>query len=302
MGRQEVANGLLDTGFDHIDNKRWAEALAVADQLLDMRFSGGFEIAALAHEGLGDLDRATTLLQEGVEVIPIAWPLWLLLAQFLALQGDEAEAQSAFDAAADCAEAPRSWVALKHAEFHRAHGRADMALLLLDQHRDDQLTHAELLTCLNDLGRSKEVVALAPTLLEQAEEEDMRGPIAAQWVRAMPQIGASRDETYTFLRSLIEGAGPLLDLVGASRFAEDRTLALAQQVGVLLRFEGDEGPYGVIAHVRAEGVEDAVAMVLRLLGTDGPVIHMQEPHIMGTETDAPAGVFFMSPRMLIEEN
>ena len=75
------AHGLLDAG-------RTDEARAIAEQLLSMGWSGGFEVKALAQQQAGELPGAIATLEEAVSKVPNLWHLWQLLGNLRSDAGD----------------------------------------------------------------------------------------------------------------------------------------------------------------------------------------------------------------------
>ena len=69
----------MDRGFELVNNGEYEDALDVGMQLKSMRHTSAFEIIALAHAGLDDLEQAIEILEEGVTQGPTVWLLWQLL-------------------------------------------------------------------------------------------------------------------------------------------------------------------------------------------------------------------------------
>lgn len=71
------------------------KALKIGKELEKMRYSGGFEIQALAYADLDKKKKAIKILEKGVEIAPNVWPLWQLLGSF---HSDEKEFDRAITA------------------------------------------------------------------------------------------------------------------------------------------------------------------------------------------------------------
>ena len=90
--------------FDLLDRNNAPEALKIGRQLENERFSGGFEIQALALADLHRRSDAIEVLERGVATVPDIWLLWQLLGNYRSDSGDIEGAISAYLRAytADC--------------------------------------------------------------------------------------------------------------------------------------------------------------------------------------------------------
>lgn len=79
----KYADDLMKQAFEALDRGKPKAALKIAKTLKRMRYSGSFEIQALAHIDLGDLPKAIDVLREGTETCPGVWSLWQLLGNSL---------------------------------------------------------------------------------------------------------------------------------------------------------------------------------------------------------------------------
>lgn len=95
---------LMDRAFDLLDRNNPQEALKIGLQLEDMRYSGGFEIQALALWSLRRRKKAIKVLERGVDTVPKVWLLWQLLGNYRSDEGDYDGACVAYEHAsgADC--------------------------------------------------------------------------------------------------------------------------------------------------------------------------------------------------------
>src|SRR6266536_3597028 len=76
------ATELAQQGYDLIQARQFDEALVLSGRLQEMRYSSGFEIAALALAGRGETERAVQILEEGVAKAPDVWLNWQLLGNY----------------------------------------------------------------------------------------------------------------------------------------------------------------------------------------------------------------------------
>ena len=95
-------NGLLDKGFDALEDGRFEEALEAADGLEGFRHSAGFELGALALRALEREEEALERLERGVKKAPTAWLLWNLLGNMRSDLEDFEGAFTAWDSGLAC--------------------------------------------------------------------------------------------------------------------------------------------------------------------------------------------------------
>jgi tetratricopeptide (TPR) repeat protein len=99
---QSEAEALMDRGWELLRRNKPREALKVGRRLQAMRYSGGFEMQALALSDLRRQREAIAVLEEGVETVPDIWLLWQLLGNFRSDEGDYEGAFAAYDKALAC--------------------------------------------------------------------------------------------------------------------------------------------------------------------------------------------------------
>ena len=92
---QEYADRLMDEAIEALEIGEPEAALKIAKTLNRMRYSGGFEMEALAYADLGEKSKAIRVLRTGLEKCPVDWGLWQLLGNYLS---DEGEFEEAFEA------------------------------------------------------------------------------------------------------------------------------------------------------------------------------------------------------------
>ena len=74
---------LADKGFEYVNSSDYEHALIIAAQLKKSRYTACFEIAALAHAGMEQKEKAVAVLEEGTSVAPDLWINWELLGNYL---------------------------------------------------------------------------------------------------------------------------------------------------------------------------------------------------------------------------
>jgi tetratricopeptide (TPR) repeat protein len=92
---QERADRLMSEAFEALEMGEPKSALKIAKELKRMRYSGCFEIQALAYADLGKRTKAIKVLRDGTERCPDVWLLWQLLGNNLS---DEDRFEEAFEA------------------------------------------------------------------------------------------------------------------------------------------------------------------------------------------------------------
>ncbi len=73
------------------------KALAIGKNLEKLRYSGAFEIQALAHMAIGKTDKAIEVLEKGTKLVPDIWLLWQLLGNCRSDCGQFARSQDAYE-------------------------------------------------------------------------------------------------------------------------------------------------------------------------------------------------------------
>lgn len=157
------------------------EAERVADELLGLGWSGGFEVKALAARSRGDDAGAASLLEEAVSHVPSSWPLWDLLGIVRSDLGRFEAAMEAFDRALGCEGCDSASV-----RFNRAvarHRKGDpggawddlepiLALSTPPPFAEDALGLAA--ACLADLGRPDDGLGLVRAAYDACAPNDPR--------------------------------------------------------------------------------------------------------------------------------
>ena len=182
--RRKRCEALLRRGYARVRERAFDSALEIAAQLESQRFSGAFEIAALAHAGKGDLDAAVAVLRRGVEVAPDVWLNWQLLGNYLSDLGRYEDAEAAYNRALACPGCSTDSVRLNLAILANRRDRPAVVLEFLDELHDPKVVaHARevRISSLRALGKLAEALALAESALEGGPlEEEM---IRAEWER-----------------------------------------------------------------------------------------------------------------------
>ncbi len=102
MKQEEIANKLMDEGFEAIENFQYEEAIKIGEKLKKIKHSSAFEILALAYHQEDNNPKAIEILQEGVRVAPVVWRLWQLLGNYQSENQLYEESQNSFQKAREC--------------------------------------------------------------------------------------------------------------------------------------------------------------------------------------------------------
>jgi tetratricopeptide (TPR) repeat protein len=177
---QSEAEALMDRGWELLRRNNAQEALKVGKHLQAMRYSGGFEMQALALCDLRRRREAISVLEEGVQTVPRVWRLWQLLGNYRSDEGDYEGAFAAYDEALSC-DCDPTHVSYNYANALARAGRWTEALERLESLSDDDLEetdpelagyivsrHEEALRMLGREGEAEALVERRVSLIARA--------------------------------------------------------------------------------------------------------------------------------------
>ncbi len=204
MAAIEDVEKLMNQAYELIDSFQCEEALAVGEKLKAVGYSGAFEVMALAHQTIGETDKAVAVLNEGLEKVPHVWVLWHLLGNLLSDKGEYAEAQHAYDMALACPGVNKPWVHYNIAVLLGRQGLYEDGLdhCLLVTGDDLQVARRTLsASLLNSLKRHDEAIGLAEEIIAEVSaaaeptDDDMRNmaTACAELSRGLWEGRADRD-------------------------------------------------------------------------------------------------------------
>lgn len=176
---------LMARGFDLLEDLDFEGAVKVGEKLRGKRHSSAFEILALAHNGLGNIELAIEILEDGTRKAPTVWVLWQLLGNYRSDLERYAEAHEAYKLALECPDADDSSIHLNQATALTREERFDQAIKVLSLIDDNELLHrAEslLLEIYNRQGKYEEVIDRGERLMSQLTAEahdDVRSTVQA---------------------------------------------------------------------------------------------------------------------------
>lgn len=150
--RRRRAEKLLERGRGLLRDGEIDEALRMAERLHEMRYSGGFELSALAYAAQGRTEEAVRVLEEGVERAPQAWLNWQLLGNYRSDLGRFADAEAAYERALTCPDVQPSSVRLNQAILAHRQGDPRKALGFAGLVDDPELRfHPDLLAMVREI-------------------------------------------------------------------------------------------------------------------------------------------------------
>lgn len=208
---QDTAETVEARAHELLDAGRPGEALELAEKLLEMGWSGGFEVKALALAAQGDTTKAIETLESGVEKAPGVWLLWQLLGNLRSDAGRLDAAVAALDAALRCEGASEVWVRFNRAVVQHRRGEPGKALddlepILTLPRAPEFAEDALALTaqCLAEVGRGEEGLALVESALDACGSLDPRRPrLEAERALSLDRLG--RDPREPFERAASAG-------------------------------------------------------------------------------------------------
>ena len=263
------AQAIYDEGMQLLQDGDVEGALAKAARLEELRFSGAFELAALAHLQRGETAEAAAVLERGVGLAPDVWLNWQLLGNARSDLGRFDEAAAAYDRAADCSEAyvpsidlNRAVLALRRGDDEEARDRSG-ALLEVDDEALAASAHATWIGARARLG--EDAAALAGELTEKIQESD----------------SASSQQLWQ-LRELVGRSSPN---------ARAWRLVLHAQPGLMLVAEDVLGAYTCV-DVVADTPEEGAALVRPLVAEELVAkFEVDEVEDLGPRAEDPCGVY-----------
>jgi tetratricopeptide (TPR) repeat protein len=200
--KEDEVRARHDEALALLENGDLNGARRIAEELRALRWSGAFEVLALAARAEKDLEGAVRVLDEGCALAPAAWALYELRGTMLDGLGRSEEALASYDHALGC---EGVWAA--SVRYNRAIARlrlgdaggalADAEAVMSGATPPPFLIDAVQLAvdALDRLGRKDDAVSLVRTALAEADEAAaarLRGVLAVALARA-GQMDAARE-------------------------------------------------------------------------------------------------------------
>ncbi len=181
----------IDAAFDLIEAGNFQAALQLGRRLRRESPEWGFEILALAYEGLDKRRRAIQVLEQGVAEAPDAWRLWQLLGNYRSDEGEFEACHEAYRRALKCPEVDVSSVHLNFAIALLRQEKFSEALRHLSRVTDPQM-RLEAMDLRMELFNRLEWYAQAIDLGRRVKEayEDLAEDLDQQGVQALAKVYA----------------------------------------------------------------------------------------------------------------
>lgn len=116
----------------HLDEQQYGQAAALGEQLIRLRFSGGYEILARSFAGRGEHSLALTVLGQAVREAPTIWSLWAEKGNAHSELGEFEAALQSYQQARNCPGADLEQLELNEAILAYRQGRPAHALERLE--------------------------------------------------------------------------------------------------------------------------------------------------------------------------
>lgn len=133
----------MKRGLALVEKGETTEALAVAQELHSIRYSGGFEIEAQALAREGSKEEAIAVLRKGLEAAPTSWLNGNLLGNYLSDQGRYDEAFAAYEEALRTPTADHILIEANYALALKRAGRDEEARAKIAEVAAQDLSEAE---------------------------------------------------------------------------------------------------------------------------------------------------------------
>ena len=311
---QQRTKSLVNQGFQHLHAREFEKALDVARQLEELQCFAAFELAALAHKGVGDREEAVRVLQRGAEAAPEVWSDWQLLGNSFSDLDRVKEAEAAYDQALRCEKVWTDSIRLNQAVLASRRERFDEALELLGQVVDVELRyHAteHRVNILRRLDRTDEAAAMAEAILEEEHGKEGDAESLARTAAALGRIHLEQGRDRTQLRERIlkwmdqyrRACTPLMAVLrDVDGLWSDRARSFKLTVNVtfpddhLLRAES--AGFYVVCDVVADDVDEAMYFVRRLEAEDlGETFEIDQQRESDVDPQLLKGVYWRSGRV-----
>lgn len=305
---------LSQKGYDLVEEEKFDQALEVARELDRLKYSAGFEIAALALAGKGDLAAAVRVLEDGVEKAPGAWLNWQLLGNFRSDLDRFTEAGAAYERALECPGVSRSSIRLNQAILaNRTGDHAAVLQLAADVDDPEMAVWAAALRAdsLTALGRLEEAERLGLQILKEAAEDGNADPlcnVALNLARIRLDRGEPRPAVRAFAVQQLERDPANNDLLTLIRDIDGLYSETARDYRLLIRGQIPEGsPMAGEAEgfysrweVLADSPEEALEFI-RAIDTPAAPLKVEEWEARKGRPRDPKGVYWRSGRVYFQD-
>ncbi len=308
-----------DEGFSLLLEGEYEQALKIAKELQQEKYTAAFDIGAQAYVGLGNITQAIALLKEGLEFAPDSWLNWQLLGNYLSDNNDLVPAQDAYQRALECTDVWAESVFLNQAILFNRLNEFSSALALTSKIKDNQLNLHKIevkVTALSGLNSIDEAIALADKVLSNEdypeESEEIVGRIAAKLGEMHLKQGKPKAQIRAFaLHSLTYNPNNEM-LLGLIRDIDNHYSDIASyyQVFIHCSVPASSPSYAEIKgfycnyDVIAESTNDVIRYIKSFeenMIVDGEYT-IDEYEILEEKAEDPCGVYFVSGKSFYDND
>lgn len=320
---QKRADDLMKQAFEALDRGKPKAALKIAKALNRVKYSGSFEIQALAHVDLGNPSKAIDVLREGTQTCPGVWSLWQMLGNSLSDAGRFDEAFEAYERGLKADGPFEESLNLNFAIALLRAGQATEARErigpILRASRFNELEgslrarmHALELEALRKLNRLDDAIAVFDAIGNEGFGDDAGAELSMLWseyARAHLELGHRHDAERAALRSVQfnvtnDDALALLREIrrapANSRTNRYRLLVQGQWIDRSDHTDKNRTGFFTSYMVCADSEEEALGFVAELQPEAATNLRIEEAKLVGKVTE-PKGVYSATGRVFFSE-
>jgi len=299
---------LAAKGFEYVNSGDYEHALIIAERFRKSRYTACFEIAALAHAGMEQKEKAVAVLEEGTSVAPGVWRNWELLGNYLSDLGRYEEAETALRRAMEC---PKAWTAsilMNMAIVESRKGNPEQSLKILLEVSDPEVelpAGAIRIGVLEDLGRNEDLKIQASEVLAKEYGDDTEleplARISASLGRVWLLEGREPAEIRAMLKKALRYDPCCLSVLDLIRRVDGRFSSKACFYRCLADFKGafdDNGARGYFSSFDVIAEDELQAVDFIITHEDDPRI--RKARVLETTQGSPApeealGIYSRTP-------
>lgn len=278
---------LMDRAYEYLDSYDLENAITLGRKLVEMRYSGGYEILGLAYAQDDKLDEAIEVLEEGVRDFSNVWLLWQQLGNYYSDREYYEKALDAYRQSLECDHVRTSFVHLNIAVCLSRQGKfneSNAELLFVDEEEMFAARDSVRMGNYVALKRWDDILAAAPDIVARLEEMERNieehyeyenlvrdlSAVYARWAVALLKGKKDRDASREALMKSLQrdklnelALAVLRELDGGRVTKKDRLYRLMVQGTWNEPFEGEDTipgfftTYWVVAESEQEALEFA---------------------------------------------
>ena len=211
MSKQKNPEKLMKKAINHIDSFELKKAARIGKKLLEMRYTGGFEVLGLVYLKEGKIKKAINVLEKGVKKGPGVWLLWQLLGNSYSDNGQYKKALKSYSKAMKCPHRDKSSIYYNTALVYMRQGRYEDALNKCNDIKRKRMyakTISLTLEIFNELKQFDECIALGEKSIKESEfkQKDVVdwSSVHAEVARAYWEKSNDRDNALKYTMAAID--------------------------------------------------------------------------------------------------